>query len=114
MFLSGSLLSNMSISNLNTMTKELSNLKKQVMDSGLNIYALVGRLTKLRGNPIPDSVVELLCVEYLKRKEKVEKPFAWALTVLQLKADEINAKREMDRKKVYSETNTKLLKDLFR
>ena len=96
------------------MDRKTQELMKTVYQSGLNVYALVNRLTKLRGNPIPDSVVELLCVEYLKRKEKVVSPFAWAMTVLQLKADELSAKQQIEKKKVYADTNTKLLRELFK
>lgn len=96
------------------MNTQLHELKKQVFNKGLNIYALINRLEKLRGNPIPDSCVQILCEEFLKQKDKIKDPFAWSITVLKLKADEINAQREMAKKKVYQQTNTKLLKELFK
>lgn len=90
-------------------------LMKKVYQQGLNIYSIVNYLKRLRGNEIPDSVIEILCNEYLKQKIRIRNPFPWAVKVLRLKADELNARVEIDKAEEYKkQVNVGLLKNLFR
>lgn len=70
---------------------------KAVKDCGLNLYPLLGifkKRSKLR-EPLPDEVVQAVCVEYLKRADKVDKSFPYFITVLKAKSHEYFANNQI-------------------
>ena len=69
---------------------ETENLLLQVKARGFNIWGCLGmfkRRSKLR-HPIPDEVIQEVCLEYLKREGQIESSFPYFLQVLKMKSSQ--------------------------
>lgn len=76
--------------------KTISYIKK-VKESGFNLYPMIGLFKKRSklNEPIPDEVIQAVCVEYLKRGEGINGTFPYFLTVLKEKSREHFAKENI-------------------
>jgi hypothetical protein len=96
------------------MEKDIKDLMKTVYKEGFNIYALLNKFKKEMMYELPDSVIEVVCKEYLKQKPVINNDWAWFVRVLRAKRDEAFAGKQIkEHEAVKYDTNSLLLKNLF-
>ena len=73
-----------------TYTPETESLLSEVKAKGMNLWPLLGifrKRSKLR-EPIPDEVIQQVCLEYLKRAGEIDSAFPYFLEILTRKSKE--------------------------
>ena len=73
-----------------TYTPETESLLSEVKAKGLNVWGMLGlfkKRSKLR-HPIPDEVIQSVCLEYLERHDEINQSFPYFLVVLERKSKE--------------------------
>ena len=73
-----------------TYLPETESLLSEVKAKGFNVWAMLGlfkRRSKLR-EPIPDEVIQAVCLEYLERHDEINQSFPYFLVVLERKSKE--------------------------
>lgn len=95
-------------------TKDLRELMKQTYQAKLNIYALVNKIQGVTSYSLPPTLIEKICLEYLKYQSSIRSPWAWGEKVFKLIRDEAYASGVQAKNKVeYKQVNTELMEKLF-
>jgi hypothetical protein len=94
-------------------TKDLRELKKEVFDKGLNIYAMVNRLSNITNYKLDTILIERICREYLKQRHLIRNPWAWADKVFKLIRDNYYVESKAGEEKEVKKVNVDLMKQLF-
>jgi len=76
---------------------------EKVIDNGLDIYALLGKLRKESkvSDQIPDEVYLKVCERYLEEKVSVKNPWAWFIVVLKKESAQYFANKNIQEHKEY-------------
>lgn len=70
---------------------------KNVKDAGFNLWPMIGLFKKRSklSEPIPDEVIQAVCLEYMKRVDSIERSFPYFLAVLKAKSRDYFAKENI-------------------
>lgn len=80
-----------------TYNQKTEDMMAQLKLDGFNVWAMLGifkRRSKLSPQ-IPDEVIQQVCLEYFKRKDKIKDGFPYFLTVLKRKSEDYFAKQNI-------------------
>lgn len=94
-------------------TQDLRKLKKEVYDKGLNIYALVNKMSRLSNYELPPIVIERICREYLRQRNSIRNPWTWSNKVFKIIRDSAYVSSKAGEEKENKKVNTELLNKLL-